>query len=91
MGGTMKVGGKVVYSDLGPPVRQAQQRPMSTTTTSVNPTLGIAQYQPAEVKEKVAIPTQHRVEEIASKIPFVDAIANKMKERRAKEAEAMKE
>ncbi len=81
MGGVMKVNGKVVYSDLGKPVaKQTQPRPTSTTT-SVQPTLGIAEYSPAEVKENAAIPKQHRVEEIASKIPFVDAISSKIKER----------
>jgi hypothetical protein len=91
MGGIMKVGNKTVYSDLGPPVKQVQPRPTSTSTTSVNPTVGMAQYQPAEIKEPAPIPKQHRIEAIASKIPFVDAIASKIKERRTKEAEIMKE
>lgn len=86
----MKVGDKIVYSDLGPPVRPAKPRPTSTTT-SVQPTPGIAQYQPAEVKGPATIPTQHRVEEIASKIPSVDSIASKIKERRKMLEEVMKE
>lgn len=99
MGGIMKVGNKTVYSNLGPgPSRKQGQSvapspaPQPTSTqVSVQPTLGIAQYQPATVKEPAKIPTQHRIEAIASKIPFVDAIAGKIKERRKMEEEIMDE